>query len=209
MKKFNNILERVQSGEYVSESIYASGLMRLVQFLFVDLSDLLELEGRRFGIVISYLDSVYVTCKRINIEDDDPTSRKIMYLLKPLVIIEFKKLCRKHVSKADSVIVIIKKLLETIEQLKNFQYQKETQTLLKIINRLFDNIRNKAKLYELPILLKYLEEFIGQGAVGKYELEKFSILEEEGKKTKTVLEGSGVRLKEEYSKVLEVTWKDD
>ena len=208
MKKIN-LIDRIQTGEYISESMYASGLMRLAQYLFVDLSDLLEQEGRRFGIVLSYLDSVYCTCQKINISDTDEISRKIIYLLKPLVIIEFKKLTRKKVSRADAVIVIIKKILEIIQQLETFPYQRETGSLLKIIQKLFDNIRNKAKFYELPILVKHLEEFIGEGVVGKYELEKFSILDEEGKKIKMPMVGSGVRINTEHSKILEVTWKKD
>ena len=80
----------------------------------------------------------------------------------------------------------------------NFMYPKEASTLLKIINRLFDNIRNKAKNTNLEHLRK-----------GKYELEKFSILEEEEKRIRKPLEGTGVRIHEEHSKVLEVTWKEE
>ena len=48
-----------------------------------------------------------------------------------------------------------------------------------------------------------------EGIVGKYELEKFSILEEEEKRIRKPLEGTGVRIHEEHSKVLEVTWKEE
>ena len=36
--------------------------------------------------------------EKINISENDETSRKIIYLLKPLIILEFKKLTRKKVS---------------------------------------------------------------------------------------------------------------
>ena len=209
MKLKKKYQERAAIGEYVGETHYASGLLRLSQYLFVDLSDLLEAEGRRFGIVISYLDSVYNTCKRIDITPDEETNEKIIYLYKPIVISEFKKLCRKHVSRADSVIVILKKILEAIDSIENTEYPKETKTLLKIVTKLYDNIRNKAKLYPLPQLTLALEEFIGQGVVGKYGVDKFSILEEEEKRIRKPLVGSGVRVKKEQSKVLEVTWKEE
>ena len=209
MKLKKKYLGRAAIGEYVGETHYASGLLRLSQYLFVDLSDLLETEGRRFGIVISYLDSVYHTCERTDISHDEETNGKIIYLYKPIVISEFKKLCRKHVSRADSVIVILKKILEAIDSIENTEYPKETKTLLKIVTKLYDNIRNKAKLYPLPQLTLALEEFIGQGIVGKYGVDKFSILEEEEKRIRKPLVGSGVRVKKEQSKVLEVTWKEE
>lgn len=209
MKLKKKYLGRAAIGEYVGETHYASGLLRLSQYLFVDLSDLLETEGRRFGIVISYLDSVYHTCERTDISHDEETNGKIIYLYKPIVISEFKKLCRKHVSRADSVIVILKKILEAIDSIENTEYPKETKTLLKIVTKLYDNIRNKAKLYPLPQLTLALEEFIGQGIVGKYGVDKFSILEEEEKRIRKPLVGSGVRVKKEQSKILEVTWKEE
>ena len=205
-----NLEKRAQlTGEYVAESIYTSGLMRLVEYLLVDLSDLLETEGRRFGIVISYLTSIYNECQKMRLECDDETSGKIIYLFKPLVISEFKRLCRKHVSRADSVIVIIRELLMIITENGNFMYPKEAATLLKIINRLFDNIRNKAKNTNLEHLRKGISDFMDEGIVGKYELEKFSILEEEEKRIRKPLEGTGVRIHEEHSKVLEITWKEE
>ena len=54
-----------------------------------------------------------------------------------------------------------------------------------------------------------MTEYLDQGLVGRYGLDKFSILEEEEKRSRTTLSGSGVRIKEEHSKILEVTWKDE
>lgn len=209
MKKLS-FANRIEQGEYVAENIYASGLIRIVQYLFLDLSDLLEDEGRRFGIVLSYLDSVYHTCKQMDLSMDDSTSGKIIFLYKPLILREFKKLCKKRVSRADSVIVIIKRILEIIlDQAPTYQYTRETKSLLKIIDKLFDNIRNKAKNSNLRGMTECIEDYMSAGVVGKYELEKFSILEEEEKRIRTPLIGSGVRVKEEHSKILEVTWKDE
>ena len=208
MKK-NTLERRVQTGEYVGDSIYASGLFRICQYLFLDLSDLLETEGRRFGVMISYLDSVYQICKLVNIENDDDTSQKIIYLYKPLVISEFKRLCRKHISRADAVIILLKRILEIITEIDSFQFSREAKSLLKIVDKLFDNIRNKAKNTSLEKMTTWMTDFLDQGLVGRYGLDKMSILDEEEKRARTTLIGSGVRIKEEHSKILEVTWKDE
>lgn len=207
MRKIN-IESRAQIGEFVSESAYASGLLRIIQYLFVDLSDLLEQEGRRFGIVISYLDSIYQSCKRMELSCDDETSEKIIYLFKPLIMSEYKRLYHRHISKADSVIVLIKRLLEIISEIDTFGYQKEITTLLKIINKLFNNIRNKGKFTNLGNMIETIQNYLSQGIIGKYGLDKFSLLEEK-EKNRIILEGSGIRINKESSKILEVTWKDD
>ncbi len=206
MKKIN-LEERAQLiGEYVSPKIYASGLIRLAEYLMVDLSDLLEIEGRRFGIVLSYLNSIYQECQKMEISEDDETSEKVIYLFKPLIISEYKRLCKKHLSKADSVITLLKKILEIVAKVDEFQYQKEVGSLQKIIDSLFNNIRNKAKLTNLDRFEKIIVEFIEDGVIGKYRAEKFSILEEEEKRTRKPLEGTGVRIEQETGKVLEVVW---
>ena len=51
-----------------------------------------------------------------------------------------------------------------------------------------------------------ITDFMEEGVVGKYGAEKFSILEEEEKRLRKPLEGSGERIVQECGKVLEVTW---
>ena len=194
------------TGEYVSPGIYASGLTRLTEYMMADLSDLLEAEGRRFGIVLSYLASITQECQKMALENDDETSEKIIFLFKPLIISEYRRLVKKHLSKADSVIVLLVKMLEIISQVPDFPYQKEIGSLQKIIEKLFDNIRNKAKYTGLDYLEKTITEFMEEGIIGKYGAEKFSILEEEEKRLRKPLEGSGVRIEQETGKVLEVSW---
>ena len=70
----------------------------------------------------------------------------------------------------------------------------------------WDNIRNKSKLTNLDFLEETITEFMEEGVVGKYGAEKFSILEEEEKRLRKPLEGSGERIVQECGKVLEVTW---
>ena len=128
MSKKPNIEARAQlTGEYVAPKVYASGLTRLAEYMLVDLNDLLEKEGRRFGIVISYLDSIYQECQKMTLDNDDDTSERIIYLFKPLIIAEHKRLTKKHLSKADSVITLLRKLLEIIQSVTDFPYTKEIE----------------------------------------------------------------------------------
>jgi hypothetical protein len=177
--------------------------------MLVDLNDLLEKEGRRFGIVISYLDSIYQECQKMVLDNDDPTSERIIYLFKPLIITEHRRLVKKHLSKADSVITLIQKLLEIIQDVQDFPYQKEITSLKKIVDKLWDNIRNKAKYTNLDFLEETIKDFMEEGVIGKYAAEKFSILEEEEKRLRKPLEGSGERIVQESGKVLEVTWGNE
>ena len=207
MSKKPNLEKRAQLvGEYIAPPVYASGLTRLVEYMLVDLNDLLEKEGRRFGIVLSYLNSIYQECQKMTLDNDDETSERIIYLFKPLIISEHRRLVRKHLSKADSVITLLHKLLEIIGQVEEFPYQKEIDSLKKIVDKLWDNIRNKSKLTSLENLEKTITDYMGEGIVGKYGIEKFSILEEEEKRLRKPLEGSGERIVQECGKVLEVTW---
>jgi hypothetical protein len=202
-----NIEKRAQLvGEYVAPPVYASGLTRLVEYMLVDLNDLLEKEGRRFGIVLSYLDSIYQECQKMTLDNDDETSERIIYLFKPLILAEHKRLTKKHLSKADSVITLLRKLLEIIQSVTDFPYQKEIDSLKKIVDKLWDNIRNKSKLTSLENFEKTITDFMEEGVIGKYGAEKFSILEEEEKRCRKPLEGNGVMVEMEQGKVLEVTW---
>jgi hypothetical protein len=202
-----NIEKRAQLvGEYVAPPVYASGLTRLVEYMLVDLNDLLEKEGRRFGIVLSYLDSIYQECQKMTLDNDDETSERIIYLFKPLILAEHKRLTKKHLSKADSVITLLRKLLEIIQNVTDFPYQKEIDSLKKIVDKLWDNIRNKSKLTSLENFEKTITDFMEEGVIGKYGAEKFSILEEEEKRCRKPLEGNGVMVEMEQGKVLEVTW---
>lgn len=74
------------------------------------------------------------------------------------------------------------------------------------MDKLWDNIRNKSKLTNLDYMQETITDFMEEGIVGKYGAEKFSILEEEEKRLRKPLEGSGERIVQECGKVLEVTW---
>lgn len=207
MKYTETYLEkRIQKNSYVPEDEYATGLLRLLQFLFCDLNELLEKEGRRFGIVLSYLNSIYRTYQKVEFNNMSDYN-KIIYLLKPIIIRSYKRLCKRKVSEADSVIVLIKKILEIIDDLPEYKYNKEVKTLMKIITKLFDNIRNRNKNTSLNLLIGFIQTNMESGEVGKYELDHISLIEPETKKVK--LEGTGIRIDEEPNKITEIVWKEE
>lgn len=202
--------KRIQKDQAIPDTVYATGLLRLLQFLFCDMNDFLEKEGRRFGIVLSYLNSIYQTYQKINFQEDLEIYNRILFLYRPVVLREYKRLCKRKVSEADSVIVIAKNILDLILEIPEYQYNKEARTLEKIITKLFDNIRNKSKNIELGLLMGLLRRYIEIGAIGKYSLDHISLQEEEIKKIRTPLEGSGIRLDEESdNKITEIVWKDE
>jgi hypothetical protein len=214
------IKNRALPNEYIDSDESLLGLLRAIQYLFLDLSNLLEKENRKFGIVLSYLDSVYRTYEKTDFDDEiGEFSERIIYLIKPTIVRTFKKLRLKKLSEADAVIIIIKHLLQSIanaeEELSNvsskFIYFKETNTLLKIINRLFNNIKNKFKTTNLSDIDNLLNDIVEKGYVGKYLANGFSIISEiSKKKSKETLVGSGIRLNfDGDSKVCEIVWKND
>ena len=192
----------------ISEPDYSDGILRTVQFLWCDLNDLLEEEGRRFGIMLSYLNSVYLVYQKFSPSELE-TPGRIIYLLRPVIMREYKKLLRKHLSRADAVIVIIHRLLGRLIKVPDYKHNGIVKTLMKITTKLYDNIRTPGKTNELKGLMGMIELYISEGIVGRYSVDHLSILEEEQKRIRTQLTGSGVRLQESSGKVTEIVWKED
>jgi hypothetical protein len=190
----------------ISSPIYAIGILDVIDFLVVDLTEQLKEENRCFGIVKSYLKSINDAYSKIypNItEDDIEVYGKILYLLKPLLRKEYKRLVNKKLSPADSIICIIRKLLNIIEEVPEFIYKKELGTIKKVIDRLYDNIRNRSKKDSLFNLANTIRTFMSEGKIGKHCLDKFTIKDIEVKKEP--LSGNSTRFTTgDENKILEV-----
>lgn len=190
----------------IPESTYAIGILDVIDFLVVDLTEQLKEENRCFGIVKSYLKSISDAYSKIypDMTDDDiEVYGKILYLLKPLLRKEYKRLVNKKLSPADSIICIIKKLLNIIEEVPEFIYRKELGTVKKVIDRLYDNIRNRSKKDSLFNLANTIRTFMSEGKVGKHCLGKFTIKDIEIKKE--LLSGNNTRFTiGEENKILEI-----
>lgn len=157
-----DIEKRIAENIQVPEDMYLEGLLDITGFLFSELTQFLENEHRYIGITKSYIHTVKLTIERIDQSvrpEDIEIYGRILYLYKPFLKKEFKRLRNKKLTAGDSVIVIINKIIEIIVQEKkqDFRFHKEVRTLRKIISKFFENIRNKKKkdpLYSLIALLK-------------------------------------------------------
>lgn len=151
MDNYFNLERRLQK-ELISESSCIDGLVDISQCLFAELRTYLEEENRSFGIVTSYIKSLRSAYKDFNddfqTEESMETLGKTIYLYKPLIIGDFKKLCQKRLSKADSIITLMKRITDVILEISgnNYNHLREVRTINKIITKLFDNIRNNGKI---------------------------------------------------------------
>lgn len=190
-----NIDKRIDKDIIINDDLFSSGLLDVTDFLCSSLKIFLEKEGRFLGIVKSYMSSIDDAFNRFNNnleEEDYEVFGRILYLLKPIIIREFSRLKRKRLSEGDCVILIIRKLLTIIEECPEYSHKKELKTILKIINKLFNNIRNKGKkdvMYNFSNQVKILKD---SGNVGKYSLDKLDLTQII--KDKSPIEGDGLKV---------------
>lgn len=187
--------------EVVDEVTFALGLLDIVDFLFVDMQQLLKEEDRCFGIVKSYIHSISEAYSKINKDVDEETTviyGKILYLFKPILRKEYKRLVERHLSPADADICIIRKLLSIIEEVPEFTYKKEVKTIKKVIDKLWENIRNRSKKDNFYNLANLIKTYMTSGVIGKHSLDQFTLKVEE--RPKELFTGNPTRLLSEGTK---------
>jgi hypothetical protein len=203
----DNILENRTSPDYIIEdpAFYAAGILDITEFLFVEMIDLLKLEDRCFGIVKSYIHSIRGAYSKVNqqvAEEDIEIYDRLLFLYKPLIIREFKRLKNKHLSPADACITILHRLLDIISDVPNFEFKAEHKTIKKVIGKLWDNIRNNAKKDPLYHFSELIRDGMKDGIVGKYPLAQINLKDVD--RVNPVLKNPGERMKEENNKVMEI-----
>ena len=117
-----DIEKRIAENIQVPEDMYLEGLLDITGFLFSELTQFLENEHRYIGITKSYIHTVKLTIERIDQSvrpEDIEIYGRILYLYKPFLKKEFKRLRNKKLTAGDSVIVIINKIIEIIVQEKS------------------------------------------------------------------------------------------
>lgn len=199
----------------VSEYDYLRGLLHIVYFLFNDLEKLLFLEGRYFGITVIYMGIVRSSYRKIREDDtqeDLSNFGRILYLFKPQIMREYKRLRKRKVSEADCVIAIIKKILDIVIEDKDNQYYKNIKNLHKLTTKLFDNIRNHNKNSNMYSLVSSLKSYINSGIIGKHPLMYFSVIEEDKKRERNKQLnskiGTKIDLDSDNKKIKEIEWND-
>ena len=206
MMKFDMTI-RVDPNLRVTEAIYSEGLMNVLNYLFLDFERLLISEERYFGIVKSYIHSVrftYVKMLPTMNEEDMNIQKRILYLYKPLLKKEFRRLQSKHLTAADSCLCLIRKIISILEEIIDFKYKRELKTLRKIADKFFDNIKNRAKKDSLYNLAFQIKTYMKDGKVGKHMLDRFSLTDSDIPEKGKILEGDGTRLNLENGKIIEV-----
>lgn len=201
-----DISKRISKDRFIEdEDTYLTGILWVSILFLADLQRLMKQEHRYKGIVISYFTSIVSALKDIEFPEQE-TYGSILYLLKPLIIWEYKKLRRRKVSRADCLIVLSKKFLEIPCSIPTYPYKKQTGVALKILEHLFDNIKNPGKNINMSSTFDAIKSFIAQGLTGKYEIQDFSIEQEENKIAENnEIYGSGIKIEEDGK----VIWKDE
>ena len=205
------ITERSNPELFTQKDDYITGMLYVVNCcLTTEIFGFMIKEERCFGIVRSYWNSIEEAYDNIYKDEDssiESTSRRLCFLFKPSLVREFKWLSKsKHLSEADSLIVISHKILDILlEVSEEHKYKNEIKTVHKVITRLFDNIRNRSKDVPLYQLANDVRTAINSGLTGKYE----SILRIRYNKDNLVKDpilGSKVRIKDESEKkIIEVS----
>lgn len=174
--------KRVDKDIQINEDLYSESLMDITGFLCSELETFLKEEGRFIGITRSYMHSIDDSFSKMNqtvTEADMEAYGRVLYLLKPLLKREFRRLKSKKLSSGDSVIVMVNKILDIIytEKSQKFRYSKELKTLRKVISKFYDNIRNPRKKDSLYTLSNTIRVYKESGKVGKFPLDQFSLTE--------------------------------
>lgn len=209
----NNIEKRMDKDIVVEDNIYFNSLLHLCETLIPTLQEFLEKEGRFSGMAKSYIHSINDTFTGINEEVEDEefeTYEKVVYLFKPVILREFSYLKSRRLSDGDSLIIILRKIIEILigSCPSDYPYEKKMKTLSKILSKFYENIKNtkkNAKLFQLSDTLKYCIE---KTAVGKYPLTKIIFFEKDKvKKEKEILTNPGSRMLEDSgNKISEISW---
>ena len=202
--------KRVLPNVTVSEEVYIGGLVDITSFLCSELTQFLIEEDRYFGMVKSYMKSLNIAISIIErdvTEEDIDIFSKILFLYKPLILKEFNRLKSKSLTNGDAVIVLIKKILDIIFG-HEYKHNKEVRTVRKIINKLFDNIKNKKKNDPLYYFANTIKIYMASGSIGKFNLDQITLVPVKVEKEELV--GTGIRIDEESdSKIKEVSWIDE
>lgn len=184
MKLQNKIRDRIQIGVRVSESDYIKGIIYILNYLFQDYEKCIVFEGRLKGVMLVYRDEINLAMYNLLIDLSDEEYDhccRIVYLFKGLIYREYRKLIKARLSKADAILVIIKRILEFLDEEGQFVEYIDLGEINAIVNQLYNNIRWRTKGSKLKGLMMNLKDFYSSGSIGRFVDSEFSVIEEENK----------------------------
>lgn len=205
------IEKRIDENITIPEDLFSSGLLDTTDFLCSSLKEFLNKEERFLGIVKSYINSMDRAYENFNKDLTDEESDiygRVLFLIKPLIVREFSRLRRKKLSEGDCVIVMIRKILTIIkEEVHEYTHMKEVKTIMKVINRLYDNIRHRSKTDAMYNFSNQIRILLKSGAVGKYQLNKLNLTLLS--RDKEVYSGPESKVSSDTGKVVEISWTEE
>lgn len=213
MKNDLHLDRRMQKDLIVSEEVYISGLFDIIQWLVMDLENYCKEENRYFGIMPTYFKTMKDEFNNFNIGCTDDLCTlygKIFYLYKPVIVKEFCKLETRRLSKADRLIVMMKRILDMLEEEGSKREHiklRNIKNVNAIITKMFDRIRNDGKKAGLNWMIKVMRLNIETGIIGKISIDEFSMQSEIAKRAlyKQPVQNDGIIMEETKGKTV---WKD-
>ena len=191
---------------------FVSSLLDIVDILRVKIVQRLEEEGRYFGLAKSYMDSICSEFDKINknvTEEDVEIFGRTLFLLKPLLIREFKRSVGKGLSAADTIILISRKILEIcIASSPKHHHIQEAKVIKSILDKFHGNMRNKFKDESYFFLATTIYEAMEKEMTGRYQLDDIELLTKEEVGKPDELKEPGSRINIESSEI-EIEWNTE
>ena len=175
---------------------YQEGILDICDFLVVELTEFLKDEGRYKYRMLDYIKSIRDEFDKTNkniTEEDINIYGRVLYVLNRSIIRDYQRLRMKRLSPADSVLCIMMKLIDVSESLEGGEnrFIKEQSKIKKVIQKLYDNIRNKAKYDHLWKIENSIRDSVKINKWGTLSLDEFDLYHvehpEENPKTQEVI----------------------
>lgn len=175
---------------------YQEGILDICDFLVVELTEFLKDEGRYKYRMLDYIKSIRDEFDKTNkkvTEEDINIYGRVLYVLNRSITRDYQRLRMKRLSPADSVLCIMLKLINVSESLEGGEnrFTKEQTKIKEVIQKLYDNIRNKAKYDHLWKTENSIRDSVKINKWGTLSLDEFDLYHvehpEENPKTQEVI----------------------
>ena len=163
----------------INTTQYQEGIFDICDFLVCELISFLKDEGRYKFRMIDYMNTIeeqYDIANRKQTEEDVNIYGRVLYVLNRSITKEYIRLRTKRLSPADSLICIILKLFNVSETLDGENKFISEQTKVKeIIQKLYDNIRNRSKKDHLWRIENTIRDSVSINKWGTLSLDEFDL----------------------------------
>lgn len=172
-----------------SHTSYKEALYFIVTLLLPNMEHYLEEEGRYYGRVKSYMDSMKLAKsqgdEKIN-ESDKIHYGKILSVIRTQIKKDFNRLGNRKMSCADRIIIMSRWILKIADFIPkdDYKFQRELTTFSRVLEHMYDNIRNHSKKDNFHVLTKLIERAINNGEYSEKSLLSIDLINEGLRKTR-------------------------